>query len=159
MVFWTLGVTRSQSVKMFFLEKFVFQISPPLLWRISILATRIATPEYYKTRNSFWDSGDHQKIVCEEKMWKNAFFKFHLLMRCLSRSPGGSLLVRSSQMFIFRGGKEQRRGSPASGAGGPEWRRQPWKSCWPGMGRKRLKRRRPRRTRRPRKTEKKNLPL
>ena len=57
----------------------------PSLWRISILATRIAIPEYYKTRNSFLDPGGHQKTGCEDFFWKKlCFFKFHLLTRCPS---------------------------------------------------------------------------
>ena len=75
MVFWTLGVTRSQSVKMFFLEKFVFQISPPSLWRISMLVTRIAISKYYKTRNGFLDSRGHQDTVCEDFFLKKCIFQ------------------------------------------------------------------------------------
>ena len=47
----------------------------PSQWRISILAIRIAIPEYYKTRNCFLDSGGHQEAGREEKIEKNVFFQ------------------------------------------------------------------------------------
>ena len=64
MVFLTLEVTRTQSVKIFF--KCIFQISPLSLWRISMLVTRIAISKYDKTRNGFLDSRGHQDTVCED---------------------------------------------------------------------------------------------
>ena len=76
MVFWTLGVIRKQSVKIFFLKKCVFHIPPPSLWRISILATCIAISEYYKTRKCFLDSGGYQETVWEEKMEKVCISNF-----------------------------------------------------------------------------------
>ena len=65
--FWTLKVTRTQSVKIFF--KCIFQISPPSLWRISMLVTRIVISKYYKTRNGFLVSRGHQDTVCEDSFF------------------------------------------------------------------------------------------